>query len=88
MIWVGRDLVDLVPTPLAIDRDTFHYTRLLKAPPSMALNTSGKGIHNSSGKPVAVPHHPHSREVTCLMKLIQRFLGFHAGIWQFRRKPA
>jgi len=41
MVWVGRDLKDhLVPTPSAIGRDTFHYTRLLKAPSNLALDTS------------------------------------------------
>jgi len=41
MVWVGKDLKDhLVPTPPAMGMDTFHYTRLLKAPSSLALNLS------------------------------------------------
>jgi len=44
MIWVGRDLTDhLAPTPPAMGRDTFHWTRLLKAPSSLALNTAREG---------------------------------------------
>jgi len=48
MIWVGRDFKDyLVPTP-AMGRDTFHQTRLLKAPSSLALNTSREGAATAS----------------------------------------
>jgi len=44
MVWVGRNLkYNLVPTPLAMGRDTFHYTMLLRAPSNLALNTSREG---------------------------------------------
>jgi len=44
MVWVGRDLTDqLVPPPPAMDRDTFHQTRVLKAPSDLALDTAREG---------------------------------------------
>lgn len=47
MAWVGRDLeVHLIPTPLLVG--TFNYTRSLKAPSSLALNTSSDGISTTS----------------------------------------
>jgi len=43
MVWVGRDLLDHpVPMPLAMGKDTFHWTRLLKAPSDLALNTCNR----------------------------------------------
>ena len=47
MAWVGRDLRDH-PAPPTMGRDTFHYTRLLKAPSSLALNTSRDGASTAS----------------------------------------
>jgi len=39
MVWVGRDLQRSPSSnPTAISRDTFCYTRLLNAPPILALN--------------------------------------------------
>ena len=44
MIWVGSDIEDhLIPTPPTIGRDTFHQTKLLKAPSNLALNVSREG---------------------------------------------
>jgi len=41
MVRAGRDLKDhLVPTPPATGKDTFHQTKLLKAPSNLDLNTS------------------------------------------------
>ena len=40
MVWVGKDLSSKPPT---LGRDTFHQTRLLKAPSNLALNTSMEG---------------------------------------------
>jgi len=49
MVWVGKDLKDhLVPTALATGRDTFHQTRLLKAPAYPALNTTREGAATAS----------------------------------------
>jgi len=51
MIWVGRDLKDhLVPTPPTpgMGNDTFHQTRLLKAPFNLALNCAREGAATAS----------------------------------------
>jgi len=49
MVRVGRDLKDhLVPTPPAMGRDTFHWTRVLKVPSNLALNTSREGAATAS----------------------------------------
>jgi len=49
MIWFGRDLIDLlVPNPSATGRSTFHYTRLLKAPSNLDLNTFREGASATS----------------------------------------
>jgi len=49
MVRVGRDLKDhLVPTPPAMSRDIFHETRLLRAPPSLALNSSREEASTAS----------------------------------------
>ena len=42
-------------------RDTFRYIRLLKAPSSLALNTSREGA-STSEQPVPVSHYPLSKE--------------------------
>jgi len=48
MIWVERDLKGLlVPNP-AMGRDTFHQTRLLRAPSYLALNTAREGASTAS----------------------------------------
>ena len=52
MVWAGRGLKDHpVQTSPAMGRDTFHSTRLLKAPSTLALNTFREGaaiasVHN------------------------------------------
>jgi len=49
MVWVRRDLKDhLVPSPPAMGRDTFHKTRLLKAPSSLALNMAREEASTTS----------------------------------------
>ena len=47
-VWVGRDLKDLIPTAPAMSRDIFHYSRSLRAPPNLALNTSREGAATAS----------------------------------------
>ena len=60
--WKGPERSSSSPPP-AIDKDTFHQTRLLKAPSSLSLNTSrDEGIHSFSRQPVPVPRHPQSKE--------------------------
>jgi len=56
MVWIGRDLYrSSLSNPAAMSRDTFHWTRLLKAPSSLALNTARErepqllSIHNFHG---------------------------------------
>jgi len=49
MVWVGSNLkYNLVQTPLAMGRDTFHYTMLLRASSSLALNASREGASTTS----------------------------------------
>jgi len=43
-------------------RDTFHYTKVLKAPSNLAPSCQGGGSHSFSGQPVPGPHHPHRKE--------------------------
>ena len=57
MFWVGRDLkVHPVPPP-ATGRDTFHYSRLLQATSSLALDTSRDGEDFNQGKDFPSPSH-------------------------------
>jgi len=44
-------------------RDTFHQTRLLKDPSSLALSPGGEGAATASLGSLcqSVPHHPHSK---------------------------
>lgn len=47
--WVGTDLkAQLFPTPLTMDWNTFHYTRLLRAWSNLALNISKDGASTNS----------------------------------------
>jgi len=49
MIWVGSYLIDHLNSNFpAMGRDTFHQTRLLKAPSSLAWNTSREGAATAS----------------------------------------
>jgi len=49
MVSVGRDIKnDSVPTPSALGSNTFHHTRLLKAPSNLALNTAREGASTAS----------------------------------------
>jgi len=49
MVRVGRNLKEhLVPTPPAISRDILHWTRLLRAPSRLALNTAREGASTTS----------------------------------------
>jgi len=49
MVRAGRDHKDhLVPAPLAMSRDIFHQTRLLRAPSNLALNTAREGATTAS----------------------------------------
>jgi len=63
MVRVGRDLKDhLVPTPC---RGQGHVPLDQVAQSSIQPGLEhfqGGGIHNFSGQPVPVPHHPHSKE--------------------------
>lgn len=43
MVQVGRDLNIICFQPLAMAKDTFYSTRLLKAPSNLVLNTSRDG---------------------------------------------
>jgi len=48
MVWVGRHLpsagIFQGSNPPALGRDTFHYTMLLRAPSSLALNTARERV--------------------------------------------
>jgi len=49
MVWVGKDLkAHLVSNPLPWARDTFHCSRLLKAPFNLVLNASREGASTAS----------------------------------------
>lgn len=50
-----RPLKITTPALSALDRHIFHQIRLLKSSLNLALNLS-RGIHKSSGKPVAMSH--------------------------------
>jgi len=45
----GKDPIQhLVPTPLSVGRNTFLWTRLLKAPSNLALNAAREGAATTS----------------------------------------
>jgi len=51
-------------------RDTFHQTRVLKAPSNLCLNTASKeGATASLGQPVPGPHHLQSKEFLLIFNL-------------------
>jgi len=63
MVWIGRDLLDhLIPTPLPW-AGTLPPDQGAQSPIQPGLeHCQGGGSHSFSGKPVPVPHHPHSKE--------------------------
>lgn len=64
MSWVRRGLKDHpVPTPLTWAETPFtKHVAQSPIPPALE-HFLGWGIHNYSGEPVPVPHHPHSKEL-------------------------
>jgi len=63
MVWVGRDLKDHpVSTPLSWS-ETPSTSHVAQSPIQSGLeHFQGGGVHNISGQPVPVPHHPHGEE--------------------------
>ena len=60
MVWVGRDLQDhVVPTPCC-RQGHLPLDQVAHSPVQSGLECfQGRGIHNHTGQPVPVPHHPH-----------------------------
>ena len=63
MVWIGRDLKDhLFPTPLPWAGTPSTRPGCSKPIQPGLEHCQGWGIHNLSGQPVPVPHHPHGEE--------------------------
>lgn len=58
MVWIERPSHS---TPSAINKDTFHYPRLLQVQPGLE-HFQELGSHSFSEQHFAVPQHPHSKE--------------------------
>jgi len=64
MVWVGKNLIDHLVPPLCHGQGHLPLDQVAQSPIQRGLQQfQGGGIHDFSGQPVPVPHHPHSKEV-------------------------
>jgi len=63
MVWVGRDLIDLLDPTLCHGQGHLPLDQVAQSPIQPGLELfHGGGIHDFSGQPAPVPHHPHSKK--------------------------
>jgi len=63
MLWVGRDISDLLVPALCYGQGHLPLNQVAQSPIQAGLECfQGWGIYNLSGQPVLVSHHTHNKE--------------------------